>query len=174
MKFKDFVRERDVKRIEEIEKFFDQPIDVIIETIELGKTKVTEISSNEYSTKYFFKVDKEIYEIVFGKKIDKTYELSFSLERGNEQFTNISNKFQTFRVYSGLLDTIKMFVEKYNPDKILMSISIPKKSEHFQKVMKMIFKRYKNIFGKYKIGDMKEKKIDDLIVLNILTIERIV
>ncbi len=172
MKFKDFVRERDVQRIIEIENFFNQPTDIIIETIELGKTKITEISSNEYSTKYFFKVDKEIYEVMFVKKIDKVYELSFSLEKGNEQFTRVSNKFQTFRVYSGLLDTIKMFVENHDPDEILMSVSIPKKSDHFLKVMKMVFKRYKNIFQEYKIVYMKENRIIDLITLNILTIKR--
>lgn len=171
MKFKDFVKEREVKRCEDINEFFNQPINIITEIIEIGKTKITKVSSTKYSTKYWFNVDKELYEITFVKEYNNSYEMGFFLEKGDEQFTGLSNKFQTLKVYSGLLDTIKIFIEEIKPDKITMNITLPKKSEHFLKVMKMVFKKYNKIFGNYRIKGIKTTQID-VIILNTLTIEK--
>lgn len=171
MRFKDFVKEREFKRCEYINEFFNQPINIITEIIEIGKIKVSKISSTKYSTKYWFNIDKELYEIIFIKVCDNTYEMGFFLEKGNEQFTGLSNKFQTSKVYSGLLETIKMFIEEFEPDKIIINVTLPKKSEHFLKVMKMVFKKYNKIFSNYNIKGIKKTQID-IFTINTLTIER--
>ena len=67
MKFKDFVRERDVQRIEEINNFFDQPIEIIVEVIELGKTRVIKSGETIDSVDYLFKIKDDVYGVTFGR-----------------------------------------------------------------------------------------------------------
>ena len=172
MKFKDFVRERDVKRIIEINNFFNQPINKIVEVIELGKTRVVKSNETNNIIKYLFKVNNELYEVVFGKKSSGFYEMSFSLEQGDEQSTSLSNKFQAANIYSGMLDVVKQFFEERNPDKIIMNITLSKKFKHFHKMIKYVFKKYDDIFNEYIVKNMGKEQIDDIIEYNVLVIER--
>jgi len=172
MKFKDFVRERDVKRIIEINNFFNQPLDIILEVIELGKTKIVKSNETNNLIKYYFKINNDVYEVMFGKKNTRFYEMSFSLERGNEKITDTSNDFSTASVYSGLLDTVKLFIEEKDPDKIIMNITLPKKFKHFHKMIKYVFKKYDDIFNEYIVKNMGKEQIDDIIEYNVLVIER--
>jgi len=176
MNFKEYMCERE----KVINEFLNQPIDVIVEMIDFEDVKVDEIGSTNNATRYYFGVDEERYLVVFsGPYKNNSYELSYSLDKKGEEFTSISDLYNASKIYAGLLKSVKMFIEKNEPDKITMSITIPKenndsqkkKSSHFQKMIKYVFKKYQEVFKEYKIGNVKRKSMGDF-ALDTLTIER--
>ena len=160
------------KRKKLINEFFELPEDVILEILELGKTRIIKEPSTGYITRYWFNIGEERYNVRFMKNDDNFYEMGFVFDKEAKDFTGLTYKYQASRIYSGLLDAFKMFIEEHNPKEITMNITSPKSAEHFSKVIKIAFKKYNNIFGDYKVKGIKKKNIDDFLILNILTIER--
>lgn len=171
MKFKEYVNERE----KIINKFFDQPIDVIVEMIDFENVNVIDLGKQGFSTRYYFDVNKERYLVIFtGYK--GSYELLFSIDGFTGELTRLYN---ASKIYAGLLKSVKMFIEENDPNEITMSVTIPeknnnqqKKSDNFQKMIKYVFRKYKETFKEYKISNVKRKNMGDF-VLDTMKIKKI-
>ena len=174
MNFKEYMCERE----KVINEFLNQPIDVIVEMIDFEDVKVVDLGKSGFSTRYHFDVGEERYLVILaGHK--GSYELSFSLDKKGEEFTGaLSNLYHASKIYAGLLKIIKMFIEENDPDEITITVTMAendsqqkKKFNNFQKMIKYVFKKYKETFKEYKIGNVKRKSMGDF-ALDTLTIER--
>ena len=153
--------------------FIDREYSYINEIIEIGSIKVKKSpTSSKNIITYNFKVGDDYYSVKFGNHGKNIYEMDFFLDFGEREFHDLTKKFKPAKVYSGVLESFRMFVEENQPYKITMTINWYKKTNQFKKIIKIMLNKYKDIFNGYKILSTKEISLDDNVKQSIITVGR--
>jgi len=127
-----------------IEKNIDEVLDL--------NTKVKRISHMEW----YFWVKNDLYVVKIGKRGKSHYELSFIHKdiESKEETSNLTNKHTPFSVMDGVAVVMKELIEERRPQTIEFSVfGEDKKIKMFKKIMNLILKKYKDIFGDYKVKE---------------------
>jgi hypothetical protein len=125
--------------------------DRIDEVIDLS-TKVDRISDNEWC----FWIGTDLYIVRIGKRGKDHYELSFVHKdiESKEETSNVVDKLTPFSVMDGVVVVMKKVIEEKQPRIIEFSVfGDKKKYDMFKKIMSHIMKKFKDIFGIYKVKE---------------------
>jgi hypothetical protein len=122
----------------------------INETIDLN-TKIRKKSNNEY----YFWVDADLYIVRIMNISKDRYELSFVYKDDKDQETSsLTNKNQPFRVIDGVVSVLKEVIYTNDPKIIEFNIfGSNKKLDVFRRIMKVVSRKYPEIFNPYKIRE---------------------
>lgn len=124
-----------------------------IEEVSDLKTKVIKKSDSEWG----FLIDKDLYTVRIGRKTKDHYEISFVYEGPLGSTSSITSKMSQFRVLDGVAVVIKEFIEEKNPNIIEFNIYDEKKSDTFERVMKMVLRKHRDIFGSFDVTKKKTR-----------------
>ena len=156
-----------------------------LEDIELSLNETINLKTivKKKGNEYYFWVDKDLYIVRVMKKDNSDsshYELSFVYKdiENQEETSSLTKKNQPFRVMDGVVTTMKMFIKEKKPKVIEFNVyGNEKKTKMFERIINLVVRKYKSIFGMYSIKRSKTKlnlpydmpdDIDDIIGIKIL------
>lgn len=140
------------KYVEYWQQIYSMNIEESVNEVIDRTTKVDRVSYNKWS----FWVGTDLYVVKVIKKGGSHYEVSFVHKdiETKEETSNIVSKRTPFKVMDGVVVVMVEVVEERNPDIIECNVyGDAKKANMFKRIMKLVIKKYPDIFGTYKIKE---------------------